>query len=120
MNDSEVEDYLRDNGYPEPLVREGKPGLVRLWREFVEHVERGYSRGLEDYRKDLDIRAILRLAGAEDPEVLALDQRFGNMLKATNRRVWESAAGDPYWDFGYPRNAGPALMDGLREEGLTA
>lgn len=118
MNDSEVRDYLRENGYPEHLVREGRSGLVRRWREFVEQVEQGYSLGLEDYRNDLDIRAIVRLAGVEDPEILSLDERFGNMLKATNRRVWESAAGDPFWDFGYPRNAGKELIDGLREEGL--
>jgi hypothetical protein len=34
--------------------------------------------------------------------------------------VWESAPGDPYWDFGYPRDAGAELLDGLREEGLLA
>jgi hypothetical protein len=112
--------YLRDNGYPEHLVREGKEGLVRRWREFVEQAERGYSLGLEDYRNDLDIRAILRLAGAEqDPEVTALDQRFKELLVATGRRVWESAPGDPFWDFGYPGNAGEELIEGLREENLT-
>jgi hypothetical protein len=116
MTDSEVQAYLRDNGYPEHVVRDGRPGLLRRWREFVEQVESGYRLGLEDYRNDLDIRAILRLAGAEDAAVLALDDRLKQLLIATDRRVWESAPGDPFWDFGYPRNAGPALLDGLREE----
>jgi hypothetical protein len=33
-------------------------------------------------------------------------------------RVWESGPREPFWDFGYPSNAGPELRDGLREEGL--
>jgi hypothetical protein len=40
------------------------------------------------------------------------------MLTARQVRVWESAAGDPFWDFGYPKNAGPELMEDLRSEGL--
>lgn len=91
---------------------------VRRWKEFVEQVERGYSLGLEDYRNDLDLRAILRVAGAEDEQVAALDERFKALLTGRARRVWESAPGDPFWDFGYPRNAGEELREGLREEGL--
>ena len=118
MTDPELQAYLRDNGYPEHIVRAGRAGLIRRWREFVEQVERGYKLGLEDYRNDLDLRAILRLAGAdEDPEVSALDRRFQALLTGRGR-VWESAPGDPFWDFGYPRNAGEELRDGLREEGL--
>ena len=120
MTSEEIVRYLRDNGYPEHLVRAGKEGLVRRWREFVEQAEHGYSLGLEDYRNDLDIRAILRLAGAEgDPEVAALDRRLKALLVATEQRVWESAPGDPFWDFGYPGNAAGELIDGLREEGLA-
>ena len=110
-----VHEYLVENGYPEHVVREGRAGLVRKWREFVEQVERGYSLGLEDYRNDLDVRAILAQAGAEDEEVLALDERLKKLLTGCERRVWESAPGDPFWDFGYPKNAGPDLLDDLRE-----
>lgn len=111
-----IEEYLRENGYPEHVIRDGRAGLVRKWREFVEQVERGYSLGLEDYRNDLDGRAILALASAEDDEVRALDARFSKFLTATETRVWESAPGDPFWDFGYPRNAGPDLLGDLRRE----
>jgi hypothetical protein len=114
-----VEEYLRENGYPERVVREGRAGLVRAWRDFVAEVERGYRLGIEDYRNDLDARAILFLAGAEDDEVHALDERFKKLLIATDKRVWESAPGDPFWDFGYPRNAGPELIDDLRDENLA-
>jgi hypothetical protein len=68
MTDSEVEAYLRENGYPEHVVRDGKQGLLLGWRQFVEQVEKGYTLGLEDYRNDLDVRAILRLAGAEETD----------------------------------------------------
>jgi hypothetical protein len=113
-----VQAYLRENGYPEHLAREGRAGLIRRWREFVEQVERGYRLGLEDYRNDLDIRGILRQAGAEDQEVLALDERLEARLVRLKRRVWESAPGDPFWDYGVPRDMGQALREGLIEEGL--
>jgi hypothetical protein len=114
-----VEEYLRENGYPEHVVRDGRTGLVRKWREFVEQVERGYSMGLEDYRNDLDVRAILAQAGAEDAQVNALDERLKKLLTASDKRVWESAPGEPFWDFGYPRNAGPDLLEDLRGEDLA-
>jgi hypothetical protein len=111
-----VHEYLVENGYPEHVVREGRIGLVRQWREFVEQVERGYKLGLEDYRNDLDVRAILAQAGAEDDEIRALDERLKKILITCDKRVWESAPGDPFWDFGYPSNAGSVLMEDLEEE----
>ena len=124
MTDADVQNYLRDNGYPEHVVRDGRAGLLRQWREFVEQVEKGYPLGLEDYRNDLDVRAILELAvaGTDGPnaaEILALDDRLKKMLTATSVRVWESAP-SPFWDFGYPKNAGPDLVEDLRAEGLLA
>jgi hypothetical protein len=124
MTDPEIRDYLRDNGYPEHVVRDGRAGLLRQWREFIGQVEKGYPLGLEDYRNDLDVRAILELAGAGSgdasaAEINALDERLKNMLVATNVRVWESAP-SPFWDFGYPRNAGGDLIADLRTEGLFA
>lgn len=118
MTDLEVQAYLAENGYPPHIVREGRPGLVRRWREFVEQAESGYPLGLEDYRNDLDVRAILRLACAEGEEVRVLDERLKALLVATDVRVWESGPGEPFWDFGYPNNSGAELMDGLDEEGL--
>ena len=118
MNDEAIQSYLRDNGYPEHLVRDGRAGLVSRYRKFVEQVEHGYPLGLEDYRNDLDLRAIIALAGAEDDEIRALDERFEKVLTARTVRVWESSANDPFWDFGYPENAGGSLKDDLRSEGL--
>lgn|SRR5487761_2149401 len=114
-----VHEYLKENGYPEHVVREGREGLVRQYGEFVKQVECGYPLGLEDYRNDLDARAILALAEAEDDEVLQLDARLKKVLTGCEKRVWESAPGDPFWDFGYPRNAGPDLLEDLKSENLA-
>jgi hypothetical protein len=118
LTEAQVQDYLRENGYPEHIVRAGRAGLVEQWRKFVEQVERGYRLGIEDYRNDLDIRGIIRLAEAEDAEVHSLDARLEALLTDSNIRVWESAPGDPFWDFGYPKNAGRELIDDLRSEKL--
>jgi hypothetical protein len=118
MSDAQVQDYLRENGYPEHVVRGGRAGLVRRWREFVDQVERGYALGIEDYRNDLDVRGIIALAKADDAEVHALDERLRKLLTATDLRVWESGPGDAFWDFGYPRNAGADLVGDLRREKL--
>src|SRR5260370_35686318 len=75
MTDQEMIDYLRENGYPEHIIRAGPAGLIERWRKFVEEVERGYRSGLEDYRKALDIRGILALFELDD-NVRDLDKRF--------------------------------------------
>jgi hypothetical protein len=118
MNDAQVQTYLHENDYPEHILKGGRAGLVRRWHEFVDQVERGYSLGIEDYRNDLDVRGILALADAEDDDVYALDTRLQKLLTATDVRVWESGPGDAFWDFGYPRNAGPDLLADLRREKL--
>lgn len=118
MTDEEMAVYLRDNGYPEHVARAGRAGLIERWRKFVESVERGYKFGLEDYRNDLDLRGIIAMLGL-DAEVGELDRRFESMLTAREQRVWESSAGDPFWDYGYPSNAGGELLEDLRKEGLA-
>jgi len=118
LTESEIQDYLRENGYPEHIVRGGRAGLLKRWRAFVEQVERGYPLGIESYRNDLDVRGIIALAQAEDGEVRTLDAHLKELLTNTEVRVWESAPGNPFWDFGYPKNAGAELLDDLRGEKL--
>lgn len=117
MTDDEIRDYLSDNGYPNHIVRAGREGLIRRWSQFVSEVERGYEFRLEDYRNDLDIRGIIRLIDA-DEEAAGADERLQAMLTATDHRIWESADGDPWWDFGYPRNARGDLKRDLESAGL--
>jgi hypothetical protein len=114
-----VKKFLEDNKYPAHLVEGGQDGLVQRWREFVEAVEKGYKLGIEDYRNDLDVRKILKRAKAETAEVLLLDERLKKVLKPAKKRVWESGAGKPFWDFGVPANAKGGLLKDLKDEGLV-
>jgi len=118
MTDQEMVDYLRDNGYPEHVIKAGRKGLIDRWRKFVEEVERGYKFGLEDYRNDLDLRGIIAMLGL-DQEVQDLDRRFESLLAHRDKRVWESNGANPFWDFGYPENAGPHLLQDLQNEGIS-
>ncbi len=118
MTDEQVREYLENNGYPPRVVRGGKAGLLADWQRFVEEVERGYRFHLEDYRNDLDTRSILELIGADGPELDEADRRFRALQQAHDVRVWESGAGDPWWDFGYPRNIGEKMRADLTAEGL--
>lgn len=118
MTDAEIRRYLEENGYPRHVVAAGREGLIRRWHAFVDEVERGYRFGLEDYRNDLDVRGILSLVEL-DAEVAADDERFEAMLTDRDRRVWESAPGNAFWDFGYPRNASADLLRDLKSAGLA-
>ncbi|MGH9613733.1 MAG: hypothetical protein ACRD4P_11695, partial [Bryobacteraceae bacterium] len=118
MTDEELTEYLRDNGYPGHIVRGGRAGLIERWKRFVGEVERGYRYGLEDYRNDLDIRGIIALVGIAE-EVSEDDRRLEAMLTNRETRVWESTSENPFWDFGYPRNARHALLEDLKAEGLA-
>jgi hypothetical protein len=118
MTDQEMSAYLRENGYPEHIVRAGRAGLIEGWRKFVAEVEHGYKLGLEDYRNDLDLRGIISMLGL-DAEVSELDKRLESLLIERDKRIWESSAADPFWDFGYPRNAGPQLLEDIKDEGLA-
>ncbi len=117
MTDTELEHYLRENGYPEHICRAGRAGLVSLWKRFVEEVEKGYRLGLEAYRNDLDVRALIEQEGL-DSQVKEHDKRLEELLTDKDVRVWESSPGNPFWDFGYPKNARGELIEDLRDEGL--
>ncbi len=81
-------------------------------------MERGYKFGLEDYRNDLDLRGIIAMLGL-DAEVSDLDRRFEALLIHREKRVWESSEASPFWDFGYPANAGEQLLEDIKKEGLV-
>ena len=119
MTEEELQSYLDDNGYPPHVVEGGKAGLIRRYREFVSEVERGYDYSLQSYRNDLDGRALIHMADADD-DVAIEDQRLTDALQHTEVRVWESSAGDPFWDFGYPSNIRGMLLRNLASAGLIA
>jgi len=117
MTDQQVIDYLRENGYPEEYCREGRAGLLRRWREFVDDVEQGYTLSFYDYCNELDVRTLIENCGMRD-EVQPEDQRFAAMLTATNKRVWDSGLPNAFWDFGYPKNAEGDFLEDLKAANL--
>jgi hypothetical protein len=118
MTDAQLTEYLAENGYPEHICRAGRAGLLERWKRFVDEVERGYKLGLEDYRNDLDLRGILALAGL-GAEAQPDDERLRRMLTASATRVWTSSHENPFWDYGYPKNASGELLEDLKAEGLV-
>jgi hypothetical protein len=119
MTDEEITGYLEDNGCPPHIVRAGKAGLVKRWQEFVSEVEQGYRYRLHDYRSDLDLRGVIAMLGlSSEPGIAEADERLKQMLAGTDCRVWESTDGNPFWDFGYPRNASGELLNDLRGAGF--
>src|SRR6202453_1153163 len=89
MTDEEMAAYLRENGYPEHVVRAGRAGLIERWAKFVAQAEHGYKLGLEDYRHTRDLRGIIAMLGL-DAEVGQLDRRFEALLIHRDKRLWES------------------------------
>ena len=121
FTDDEIVEYLRENGSPPHIVRGGRAGLIDRWQKFVAEVEGGYPLGLEDYRNDLDLRGIIETLGLSDDDATRrADERLAGLLVPAAKRVWESCGGDPFWDYGYPRNASGDLLGDLRHEGLMA
>ena len=82
-------------------------------------MKKGYRLGLEAYRNDLDVRALIAQVGL-DAQVTAEDARLEAMLINRDMRIWESSAGNPFWDFGYPKNASRELLEDIQAEGLEA
>jgi hypothetical protein len=117
VTEEEIIVYLEDSGFPAHIIEAGSEGLVQRWIEFVGEVERGYPYGLVEYRHDLDLRGAIALLGLED-RVAEADERFVELLEHRDVRVWESGGEDPWWDFGYPRNAKGYLLKRMREAGL--
>ena len=117
MTEEEIIIYLEDSGFPPHIVEAGSEGLVERWVEFVGEVERGYPYGLVEYRHDLDLRGAIALLQL-DERVAAADERLEALLEHRDVRVWESGGENPWWDFGYPRNARGHFLNGLREAGL--
>jgi hypothetical protein len=121
FTDEEIVEYLRENGSPPHIVRGGRAGLIERWQKFVSEVDEGYRFGLEDYRNDLDLRGIIEtLDLAGDEATRNADQHLAALLTPAAKRLWESCDGNPFWDFGYPKNAGEELLADLQREGLVA
>jgi hypothetical protein len=118
MSEAEVKSFLKENGYPEHIVKGGKKGLIAAYEKFVAEVEKGYSLNLEDYRNDLDGRALLSRLALQS-EIEDADRRFRACLVFATESVWDCDDNpDAFWLYGYPRNAKDDLLEDLRNEGF--
>ena len=118
MTDDELRDYLDSNGYPDHVIEGGREGLIARYRQFVAEVERGYEYSLQDYRRDLDGRALIHMLEADD-QVRAEDELLNSLLVDRETRVWESAPDNPFWDFGYPAAVRGPMLRHLKAEGFA-
>ena len=117
MTDDELRAYLDSNGYPDHVIEGGREGLISRYREFVAEAARGYEYSLQDYRRDLDGRALIHMIEADD-EVRDEDELLNAVLVNREVRVWESAPDNPFWDFGYPETVRGPLMRQIKAAGL--
>ena len=46
MTDAEVKEFLKENGYPEHLVKAGKKGLIAQWEQLSKRLEQEARRGI--------------------------------------------------------------------------
>src|SRR5262245_59002154 len=119
MSEADIKSYLKENGYPEHVIKGGKKGILTSYEKFVSAVEAGYSLNLEDYRNDLDLRALISRLGLQ-ADVEEIDRRFRTCLVFAEESVWDCEDNpDAFWLFGYPKNAKGDLLDDLRNEGFV-
>lgn len=104
---------LRERGAAEHVVSGGAGKLIDGWRRFVEQVEQGYPFGLDDYRNDLDIRALIEAAGLA-AEVASEDRRLRAALTRPDVEVWATDFPGAFWVRGYPANASGELLADLK------
>jgi hypothetical protein len=127
-----VQDYLRQRGCAEHVVRGGLAGLLERWERVVDEVAAGYSLGLDDYLNDMDgrelIEAVLQLAAAREREeavtrLAAADEKLQGLVAAAPGCLWGAAAAKEHgwtperrwWYFTSPRRPGAQLERDLRE-----
>lgn len=117
MTDKDVKEYLRSNGYPDHLIKGGRKGLVERYEKFAAQVEAGYSLTLDDYRNDLDLRAIIGRLGLQK-HVADADRRLRNCMVFCADPIWECAENpDAFWIHGVPKKPRGDLKKDLKAAG---
>jgi hypothetical protein len=112
-NDESVRVRLRERGAAEHVIAGGGAKLIENWGRFVGQVEAGYPFGLDDYRNDLDLRALIEAAGLSE-QVAQEDRRLRAALTRQDVAVWSTDFPDAFWVRGYPANASGELLADLK------
>lgn len=125
-----VRELLKERKAAEHVVRGGMEGLVDAWETTVKSAQKGYTRGLDDWRNDVDCRHLLSLAmevahPAQKKSMKlrldAADAKFWKACESSDACVWgaENAeretwtAAKEWWYFLVPKKAGDALAKDL-------
>ncbi|MCY2960074.1 MAG: hypothetical protein NTY35_07900 [Planctomycetota bacterium] len=125
-----VRELLKERKAAEHVVRGGMEGLVDGFEATVKAAQKGYTRGLDDWRNDVDARHLLSMAmevahpAQKKSMKLRLDAADAKFWKATVSSdvcVWGAAvaerekwtAAKEWWYFLVPKKAGDALAKDL-------
>ena len=99
------QDWLRDRGCPEHVVRLGTEGRVQAWELTARELAEGWDLDFDDYLNDLDDRQIISemereglLDDAELKRVHLADHSFQGSTQIVEECVWGVAnAKDKGW-----------------------
>jgi len=127
-----VRELLKERKAAEHVVRGGMEGLVDAWETTVKSAQKGYTRGLDDWRNEVDARNLLAAAmevahPAQKKSMKlrldAADAKFWKACESSDACVWgaESAerekwtAAKEWWYFLAPKKAGDVLAKELAQ-----
>ncbi len=125
-----VRELLKERKAAEHVVRGGMEGLVDAWETTVKSAQKGYTRGLDDWRNEVDARNLLAAAmevahPAQKKSMKlrldAADAKFWKACESTDACVWGVGnaeretwtATKEWWYFLVPKKAGDTLSKDL-------
>ncbi len=131
VNDA-VRDLLTERKSPEHVVRGGIEGLASAWEATVKAAQKGYTRGLDAWRNEVDARQILSVViDVAHPmqkksiklRLDAADAKFWKACESFDACVWGAANADKekwnatkeWWYFLVPKKSGAALTTDLAQ-----
>jgi len=129
VNDA-VRDLLKERKTPEHVVQGGIEGLASAWEATVKAAQKGYTRGLDAWRNEVDARHLASIViEVTHPmqrksiklRLDAADAKFWKACESFDASVWGAAnaekekwsATKEWWYFLVPKKAGAELTADL-------
>ncbi len=129
VNDA-VRDLLKERKTPEHVVQGGIEGLASAWEATVKAAQKGYTRGLDEWRNEVDARQLLSVVidvahpmqrKSTKLRLDAADAKFWKACESFDACVWGAAnaekekwsATKEWWYFLVPKKAGDELAADL-------
>ena len=127
-----VREYLQQTGNAQHVIEQGLEGLVERWENLVQLVKDGYTLGLDDYLKDLDVRQLIDevMAVATDEQheeytdrINRADEWMKSLVKPSTGCLWGDEVAEEegwsaeknWWYFSRPIKAGKNLLAEIEE-----